>query len=222
MTLLYQILSVLLFALPLQDGRKFMILDMNSSYVIIDSKVMEEGDVFEEDSKIWWCFRNQTMKVMDVNTAKIYEFAAVSNHRNVAGHSDFWQYSHPLSTNDGESVVIEPSSYFYLTYIQNGEQKKKIMNLNIDLSTLPKDLTLTYHDVGSESEAVLTDDFRGFLAVLVEADRKAKEELSGTDYYVGEEQRLVADYMRLVNKYTDSRFKDIKYDYKDLKLFLKL
>lgn len=222
MTLLYSILSAFLLAFPMQEGRKFMIMNMNSSYVIIDSKVMQEGDVFEEGSKIWWCFREQTMKVMDINTAKIYEFAAISKHSNTAGIGDFWIYNQPLSTNDGESVVIGPSSCFYLTYIRNGEQMKKIVNLNVDLDTLPEDISLGYHDVVSASETLLTDDFRGFLAVLAEADRKAKEELSETDYYVGEEQKLVDDYMKLMKKFTDSRFRNIPYDYKDLKLFLKL
>ncbi len=67
-----------------------------------------------------------------------------------------------------------------------------------------------------------TDDFRGFLKNLTTADRMAKTELSKKDYYEGEEQKLVNDYMALMQKYVSQRFKDIGYTYKELKLFLKL
>jgi len=223
MNVLYSILSLLVFALPLQDGRKFMIMEMNSSYVIIDSKVMQEGDVFQEGAEVWWCFRGQSMEVMDINTSKMYKFSSKADYKNSASTDDFWGYKQPLSTNDDDSVTKgQEPAYFYIKYMQNGEPRSGVLSLNIDLNALPNALSLGYHDPESESDRIMTDDFRGFLKNLAEADRKAKEELSKTDYYVGEEQKLVDDYMALMKKYTDPRFKDIRYTYKELKLFLKL
>lgn len=224
MNVLYSILLFLLFAFPFQDGRKFMIMEMNSSYVLIDSKVMQEGDVFEEGAEVWWCFRGQSMEVMDINTSKMYKFAAVNNHRNNAALEDFRGYRQPLSTNDADPAVAAagPVSYFYITYIHNGAQKKEILDLNLDLASLPKSIALYRYDHESKSHVLQTEDFRGFLRNLAEADRKAKDQLAETDYYVGEEQKLVDDYMALMRKFTEPRFKTIDYTYKDLKMFLKL
>ena len=48
MSLLYSFLTTVFLMLPMQDGKKLMIMDMNSNYVLIDSKVMKIGDVFME------------------------------------------------------------------------------------------------------------------------------------------------------------------------------
>lgn len=226
MTFLCNVLSAIFFLLPLQDGKKFMIMDLNSSYVVIDSKVMQENDVFDEGAKVWWCFKGQTMEVMDINSnpPKMYKFSAVSNHKTSATLGDFWKIEKPLSTNDGDSVVSseEVPAHFYVSYRENGEQKREVLNLNMDLTALPHVLLLYRYDPEDNSDRFLTDDFRGFIASLIDADKKAKKEMEKTDYRIEDRERAVEDYMVLMKRYTHSRYKNIDYTYKELKLLLKL
>ena len=224
MTLLCNVLSAIFFLLPLQDGKKFVIMDLNSGYVVIDSKVMQEDDVFEEGAKVWWCFKGQTMEVMDINTSKMYKFSAVNNHKTSADPSDFWKIEKPLSTNDGDSVVSsgDVPAHFYVSYRENGVQKREVLNLNMDLTALPHVLLLYRYDPKDNSDRFVTDDFRGFIASLVDADKKAKNEMEKTDYRIEDRQRAVEDYMVLMKRYTPSRYKNIEYTYKELKLLLKL
>lgn len=224
MIALYSILAAFLFLLPVSDGKKFLIMDLNSNYILIDSKPMQEGDVFDDGASVWWCFKGQTMVAMDINTSKMYKFSAVNSGSNSPETSDFWGVEKPLSTNAGATLdtSAEAKPYFYITYSQNGGVKKEVLHLNIDLQSLPDGLSLYYYDPVSGSDEFQTDDFRGFLKNLTTADRMAKTELSKKDYYEGEEQKLVNDYMALMQKYVSQRFKDIDYTYKELKLFLKL
>lgn len=221
MTVLYSILSVFLLLTPLQDGKKFKIMSMNSNYILIDSKVLKEGDVFEEGSKVWWCFRGQSIEVMDINTSKMYKFSAVNNYVQSRGDKPV---EIPLSTNDAGSVesLAEVPEHLFITYLSGNVLEKIVLNLNMDLDSIPAALSLYYYDPDTSSEILLTDDFRGLLTDLAEAHKMAKEIMLERDYYEGEEQKAIDDYMELVHKFTSLRFKKIEFTYKELKLLLNL
>lgn len=224
MSLLYSFLTTVFLMLPMQDGKKLMIMDMNSNYVLIDSKVMKIGDVFMEGANVWWCFKGQTMDVMDVNTSKMYKFSAVNNHKTSATREDFWGLEKPLSTNDRDSMAIssETPAHLYVSYRENGQHKREVLNLNMDLEALPTALSLYRYDPKENADMLMTEDFRGFVDSLVDAHKMAKDEIEKTDYYEGEEEKARKDYMKLMKRYTPSRYKSIEYTYNELKLLLKL
>lgn len=224
MIVLCSILSALLMHSPSQDEKKLMIMGMNSNYILIDSRVMQVGDTFDEGANVWWCFKGQTMDVMDINTSKMYKFAAVKPSAGSASLGNFWQIEKPLSTNDQDSVdgVADVPSYFYVLYKQGTEEKKEVLNLRTDMGTLPITLHLYYYDSEADREKFITNDFRGFHRSLIKADKMAKEEMEKVVYGQDEVQKAINDYMVLMHKYTPACFKDIKYTYSELKLLLKL
>ena len=76
--------------------------------------------------------------------------------------------------------------------------------------------------VTSETDVRLTDDFRSFVDDLIITDHMVKQRLSQVVYREGERELMKRDYMLMMYSYGDERFRDIRYTYDDLKMFLTL
>ena len=214
-----------LLMLLLGDGQvKYRIVSLSTPDIMIGSQKMKKGDVFDSGETIHWTDNVQVMRVIDVETEEVILLSKTV--QEVAlGHddSDYKKIYITLATNSkAMAESAERGGYHYITYADGRRNKKVRLERGLFMDEYPYDLTLWYHDPVKSADVRLTDDFRSFVDDLIITDHMVKQRLSQVDYCEGEDDLMRRDYMLMMYTYGDERFREIRYTYDDLKMFLTL
>lgn len=214
-----------LLLLLLGDGQvKYRIVSLSTPDIMIGSQKMKKGDIFDADEVIHWTDNAQVMRVIDVQTEDIILLSKTV--QEVAlGHdnSDYRKIYITLATNaKAMAESAEKGGYHYITFMDDGRRKTVRLERGMFMDEYPYDLTLWYHDPVKSADVRLTDDFRSFVDDLIITDHMVKQRLSQVVYSEGENGLMERDYMLMMYTYGDEKFRDIRYTYEDLKMFLTL
>lgn len=209
----------------LGDGQvKYRIVSLSTPDIMIGSQRMKKGDEFDSGEVIHWTDNAQVMRVVDVETEDIILLSKTV--QEVAlGHdnSDYRKIYTTLATNaKAMAESVEKGGYHYITFTDGGRGRTVRLESGLFMDEYPYDLTLWYHDPVKSADIRLTDDFRSFVDDLIITDHMVKQRLSQVVYSEDEYGLMVRDYMLMMYTYGDERFRDIRYTYEDLKMFLTL
>lgn len=146
------------------------IIYINTSEVNVDGKSLHVGDSFESDAVIRWDNPRQVLKVINMSTRKqkILKPEPIEvTTSNSTG--DYMNLDYNLSTRD----ELQAAAYFFLEYAGKGGSKfTYILSEGASLDNLPSEnVSLLYCDADSGQDALITDDFMGFLEEFKSSDK---------------------------------------------------
>lgn len=214
-----------LLLLLLGDGQvKYRIVSLSTPDIMIGSQKMKKGDIFDSGEIIHWTDDVQVMRVVDVETEEVILLSKTV--QEVALGHDKGDYKKIYTTLATNTMALEKSAqnggYHYVTYEDGVRRKNVRLERGMFMDEYPNKLELWYHDPGKSADVRLTDDFRSFVDDLIITDHMVKQRLSQVVYREGERELMKRDYMLMMYSYGDERFRDIRYTYDDLKMFLTL
>lgn len=146
------------------------IIYINTSEVIVDGKSLHVGDSFESDAVIRWDNPRQVLKVINMSTRKqkILKPEPIEvTTSNSTG--DYMNLDYNLSTRD----ELQAAAYFFLEYAgKSGSKFTYTLSEGASLDNLPSEnVSLLYCDADSGQDALITDDFMGFLEEFKSSDK---------------------------------------------------
>lgn len=146
------------------------IIYINTSEVIVDGKSLHVGDSFESDAVIRWDNPRQVLKVINMSTRKqkILKPEPIEvTTSNSTG--DYMNLDYNLSTRD----ELQAAAYFFLEYAdKSGSKFTYTLSEGTSLEILPSEnVSLLYCDADSGQDAMITDDFMGFLEEFKSSDK---------------------------------------------------
>lgn len=214
-----------LLLLLLGDGQvKYRIVSLSTPDIMIGSQRMKKGDIFDADEVIHWTDNVQVMRVVDVETEEPIILSKTV--QEVALGHDKGDYKKIYTTLATNTMALEKSAqnggYHYVTYEDGVRRKYVRLERGMFMDEYPNKLELWYHDPVKSADVRLTDDFRSFVDDLIITDYMVKQRLSQIVYLENEYSLMKRDYMLMMYSYGDERFRDIRYTYDDLKMFLTL
>lgn len=218
-------LSLVVFLFLLSDsGDRYRIVSLSSADILIGTERKVRGDDFGGSETIHWETDNQVMRVIDIETEEMFLFAkSVTDVTKKRSLADYRQIVSSLST-DMSAVTTKKGDggYYYISFMADGRESKVKLNRGMSMAEYPFDISLHFFNPKSGSDELLTTDFRDFLDDLIITDDMVKRQMSGVEYFKGEEKIAKEDYMVLMHTYVDEEYSHIVYTYEDLKLFLTL
>lgn len=220
-----RIVSFIVFFLLLSGSEiKYKIISISTPDILIGSVRMVKGNTFDADQNIHWENDTQVMRVVDVETEEMFvlskQIMEVAKKRSMASYAGI---GNALST---DMMALEQASasggYYYISFVDDGRPVKIRLEAGMFMDEYPDQLSLYYFNPQTSASELRTDDFRDFVDDLIITDDMVKRNMSGVDYFRGEENVMKKDYMTMMHTYVDERFADIVYTYDDLKMFLTL
>ena len=222
-----KILNILLM-LFLMSGTgevKYKILSLSTETIKIGSEVKRKGDTFFSNEKIHWVSDTQTMRVVDVETERSFVISSKAEEF-LTRHtkSTYNGVVNSLITHLKQRVSDERNGgYHYLCYSQeDGSLVKVRIEKDMFLDEYPRNLQLFYFNSERQEARLQTDDLRGLVDELIITDHMVKRQMSGLDYFKGEQGEMTDDYMLLMNTYIDEKYTGVLLTYEDIKMLITL
>lgn len=163
------------------DGDKLKIIYINTPEVVVDGKSLHVGDTFESCACIRWDNPRQVVKVINMTTKKQQilkpEPIVVETEHSTA---DYMNLDYNLSTRDELQAV----AYFFLEYVDdNGSKYTYPLSDGYSLSEIPSKVALLYCHAYSGQDALITDDFMGFLNEFRSSDKLVSYVIDHQEYW---------------------------------------
>lgn len=145
------------------------IIYINTSEVVVNGNSLHVGDTFESDAVIRWDNPRQVVKVINMTTRK-QKILKPEPIEVTTSHStdDYMNLDYNLSTRD----ELQSAAYFFLEYVDDaGIKYTYTISEGASLADIPSEASLLYCDAGTGQDALITDDFFGFLDEFRYSDR---------------------------------------------------
>ena len=150
-------------------GDMLKIIYINTSEVVVDGSSLHVGDSFKSDAVIRWDNPRQVVKVINMTTRK-QKILKPEPIEVTTSHStgDYMNLDYNLSTRD----ELQAAAYFFLEYVdETGSKFTYTISEGSSLADIPAKASLLYCDACSGQDALITDDFFGFLEEFRSSDR---------------------------------------------------
>lgn len=150
-------------------GDILKIIYINTPEVVVDGKSLHVGDSFKSDATIRWDNPRQVVKVINQSTKKQQilkpEPIVVETSHSTA---DYMNLDYNLSTRN----ELQAAAYFFLEYVDDdGSKFTYPLSEGYGLSEIPAKVALLYCHADSGQDAMITDDFMGFIGEFRSSDK---------------------------------------------------